>query len=48
MHQQYPHHIGCSMVTHGSSFLWFELHWKQQILELCKIREVDLQMLGEL
>jgi hypothetical protein len=36
------------MDTCGSSFLWFELHQKQQILELSKIGEVNIHTLGEL
>jgi hypothetical protein len=35
-------------VGHNSSFLWLELHRRQQIFELCKIREVDLHALGHL
>jgi hypothetical protein len=33
-------------VGHDSSFFWFELHRKQQILGLHRIGEVNMFMLG--
>jgi hypothetical protein len=34
-------------VSCNSSFPWLELHWRQQILELHKIGEVNLLVLGQ-